>query len=302
MMRGPTLFRNALLLLLALIATQARAELSEKQARKLITNMAGLRLPSKAVHLGHLRTISPAAVETSAEIEVVFRLTQNEQGYWRVSEIRAAPEKWEDLELVAGAMRFDLPTGNCDAPELFTRAPKGIDPSVKRARCLMANLFGVTLPSDAVRIKEVSSMGLPLGSRPSALVVALVQLDVRLSKDGREWHVADIRSGNRGWLNVEAVPAAVDQVKRSVAAEELNTVAHALLAFRHDRGSFVISNKHPVLIDFLSPQYLVRVIRLDPWHNPYQYQGERDHFVLRSAGPDGKSNTADDIIVTDSSR
>jgi hypothetical protein len=246
--------------------------------------------------------ISPAVIETSAEIEMVFRLSQNNQGYWRVSDVRAGQDKWEDLELVARAMRFDLPTDNCDAPDLFARAPKAnIDPSFKRVRCLIANLFGVTLPSDAVRIKQVSSLGLPLGSQPSALVVGLVQLDVRLNKDARDWHVAEFRSGNRDWLNVEAVPAAVDQVKRNVAAEELNTVAHALEVFRHDRGSFVVSDKHPVLIDHLSPQYLVRIIRLDPWHNPYLYKGEREHFLLRSAGPDGKPNTVDDIVVTDSS-
>jgi hypothetical protein len=302
MMRGPTLFRNALLLLLALSATQARADLSQKQARKVITRMAGLALPSKTVHVSQLRVISPAVVETSAEIEMAFRLSQNKQGNWRVSEIRAGQDQWEDLELVAQAMRFDLPTDNCDAPDLFARASRGIDPSFKRARCLIANLFGVTLPSDAVRIKEVESLGVPLGSQPSALAVALVQLDVRLSKDVRDWHVAEFRSGNRGWLNLEAVPAAVDQVKRNVAAEELNTVARALEVFRHDRGSFVISDKHPVLIDHLSPHYLVRVIRLDPWHHPYQYQGEREHFLLRSAGPDGKPNTIDDIVVTDSSR
>src|ERR1700730_10777093 len=147
-MRGPTLFRNALLLLLVLIATQARAELSQKQARKVITRMAGLTLPNKAVHVGQLRVISPAVVETSAEIEMAFRFTQNKQGYWRVSELRAGQDRWDDLELVARAMRFDLPTDNCDAPDLFARAPRAnIDPSFKRARCLIANLFGVTLPS-----------------------------------------------------------------------------------------------------------------------------------------------------------
>jgi len=301
-MRGPTLFRCALLLFLALIATQARAELSQKQARKVIARAAGLALPSKAVHVNQLKVISPSVVESSAEIEMVFRLSQNKEGYWRVSEVRAGREKWEDLEIVARAMKFDLPSDNCDAPNLFSRATEAVDPSIKRARCLIATLFGVTLPSDAVRIKEVSSMGLPLGSQPSALVLALVQLDVRLSKDARDWHVAEFRSGNRGWLNLEAVPAAVDQMKRNVAVEELDTVARALEVFRHDRGSFVISDKHSVLIDHLSPHYLVRVIRLDPWHNPYQYQGEREHFLLRSAGPDGKPDTADDIIVTDSSR
>jgi len=51
-----------------------------------------------------------------------------------------------------------------------------------------------------------------------------------------------------------------------------------------------------VLIDHLSPHYLERVIRLDPWNRPYQYQGERDHFSLRSNGPDGKSGTGDDVL------
>ena len=72
-------------------------------------------------------------------------------------------------------------------------------------------------------------------------------------------------------------------------------MAKALEAFRRDRGTFVVSDSHPVAIDFLSPRYLARVIRVDPWHQPYKYQGERDHFTLRSTGPDRKDNTPDDI-------
>jgi len=40
------------------------------------------------------------------------------------------------------------------------------------------------------------------------------------------------------------------------------------------------------------------VLRLDPWNQPYQYQGERDRFTLSSSGPDRKSKTADDITVS----
>jgi hypothetical protein len=53
-----------------------------------------------------------------------------------------------------------------------------------------------------------------------------------------------------------------------------------------------------VLIDHLSPKYLIRVIRVDPWHRPYQYDGQQDHYSLRSLGPDGKPNTPDDIVVS----
>ena len=51
------------------------------------------------------------------------------------------------------------------------------------------------------------------------------------------------------------------------------------------------------LVDQLNPRYLARVIRLDPWHQPYLYEGERDRYVLRSAGPDAEPGTADDISV-----
>jgi hypothetical protein len=53
-----------------------------------------------------------------------------------------------------------------------------------------------------------------------------------------------------------------------------------------------------VLIDHLSPRYLARVIRVDPWHRPYQYEGQPDRYSLRSLGPDGKPNTQDDIVVS----
>jgi hypothetical protein len=68
--------------------------------------------------------------------------------------------------------------------------------------------------------------------------------------------------------------------------------------FRAERGFYVASDEQRVLIDHLSPRYLRRVIRVDPWHRLYQYQGERDRFSLRSDGPDGKQNTADDVVIS----
>ena len=300
-MRPPVLFRHTLFLLVAFTTMQARAELSQKQVRKLITRTAGLELPSKAVRVGKITQVGPAVAETTAEMELVFRLMQNGSGHWLVSEVRTGQDKWEQLEIIARAAGFELPTGNCDTPDLSVGATV-TDPSVKRVRCLIASLLGVHLPSDAVRIKEVSGLDLPLGTQTSALAVTLVRVDVRLGKDARGWHVSEVRSGSANWINLETVLPAVDLVKRTLAIDELNAIAHALEAFRQERGFFVVSDKHPVLIDYLSPHYLARVIRVDPWHNPYYYQGERDRFSVRSAGPDGKPNTADDIVVTNRSR
>ena len=162
----------------------------------------------------------------------------------------------------------------------------------------MAGLLGVQQPSDDVRIREVSLFGLSLGAESSALVTALIQVDFRFVREARRWRVAEFKSGNRDWVSVAGIPAAMDQIKRTEAAEELSTIAKALGDFRRDRGYFVVSKSESVLIDHLSPKYLARVIRIDPWHRPYHYEGRQDRYSLRSAGPDGKPHTADDVVVS----
>jgi hypothetical protein len=163
---------------------------------------------------------------------------------------------------------------------------------------LVAELLGVTLPSDQVRIREISSLGLPLGSESSALIEASIQVDFRFASANGGWRVSEFKSGNREWTNLDALPIALNEVKRAAAATDLTTIANALIDFRRRRGFFVVSDKESVLIDHLNPQYLARVIRVDPWHRPYQYEGEQTRFSLRSLGPDGKPNTPDDVIVS----
>src|SRR5436853_7748006 len=86
------------------------------------------------------------------------------------------------------------------------------------------------------------------------------------------------------------------------APAELESIATALESYRREHGSYLESKSEATLIDHLNPRYLARIIRIDPWHQPYEYEGTRDGFTLRSIGPDGKSNTADDIILPSRSR
>ena len=286
-----------LLLCGLLIPSEARADISQKNARKVIQTMLGWSLPGDAVRIQSIRSSGAESAEVSAEIQTVFRLRLNE-GHWELREVRTAPDRWEQLEVIARAAGVELPSGECDAPSQFARSKSETELTTKRARCLVASLFGVALPSDAVRIREISPFGLSIGSESAALVVAFVQADFRLARDARGWRVAEFKSGNREWVNVGGLPAAMDQVKRAAAADELSTIAKALSDFRRERGSFVVSDSESVLIDHLSPRYLTRVIRVDPWHRPYQYEGQQDHYSLRSLGPDGKPNTPDDIVVS----
>ena len=91
---------------------------------------------------------------------------------------------------------------------------------------------------------------------------------------------------------------ALNAEKTSRARAELESIATALESFRRDRGSYLESKSEATLIDNLNPHYLARVIRVDPWHQPYEYEGTHTSFVLRSAGPDGKANTADDVVLS----
>jgi hypothetical protein len=175
----------------------------------------------------------------------------------------------------------------------FNYAQAAADLSAKEARRLIARMAGIELPSDAVRVKEVSSLG------SSAVVTAQVETAFRFSRgeDGK-WRVAEVRTGDNRWEDIQMIARAVNAEKTERARAELETIGTALEAFRRERGFYVAAKNESALIDQLNPRYLARVIRVDPWHRPYQYEGTPDRFTLRSGGADGETNTPDDVVVS----
>lgn len=296
--RSAFLFSIVILCLLTLSVANVRAELKAKQARKAITRMAGFELTNGAVKVKTVSPTGPTTAEATALVRNVFRFEKDAQGLWRVAEIRIAPDKWEAVDLIAKVLNASTPRDECTAPDPPIRGAV-IEPSVKRARCLLGSLLGIQMPSDAVRIQEVAPFAIPLASQPSTTVIAWIQIDARLVNQGKnDWQVSALRTGNRGWVKLEPVLASLDEAKRETARAELATIAQALEKFRGERGSYLVADKHSVAIDHLSPRYLPRVIRLDPWNQPYSYHGQRDRFTLSSNGPDRKDATADDIVVS----
>ncbi len=171
------------------------------------------------------------------------------------------------------------------------------DLSPKEARKLIARMAGIELPSDAVRVKDISVTG------NTGVVVAQVETAFRVVKDDKgKWRVAEIRTGDRRWEDLDTLMKALNVEKAARAHAELDLIATALESFRRERGSYLASKSEAALIDNLNPRYLARIIRVDPWHNSYEYEGERANFVLRSNGPDGKPNTPDDVTVISGAR
>jgi Type II secretion system (T2SS), protein G len=180
--------------------------------------------------------------------------------------------------------------GGVSVISIQTRAAGDLSP--KEARKLIARMAGINLPSDAVRVKSVSSLG------SSAVVVAQIETAFRFVNENDKWRVAEIRTGDRNWEDVDSLLRALNAEKTSRVRAEMETIATALEAFKRERGAYIESKSEAQLIDFLSPRYLERVIRVDAWHQPYEYEGSRNSYVLRSSGPDGKPNTPDDITRT----
>jgi hypothetical protein len=223
---------------------------------------------------------------------MAFRFAQDDAERWRILEIRTGDNRWEDLELIArAAAGGETSTGASAETNVIKTAQAALDAPF--ARELIARLIGVELPSDAVRVKEVSSL------YNSAAVLAQVACEFRFNKgsDGK-WRVAGLRAGAGEWTDVERLLRAVNEEKARRARSELELLAAALDSFQSERGFYVIADNSGTLVDQLNPRYLARVVRLDPWHRPYLYEGERDRYVLRSAGADGEPGTADDINMS----
>lgn len=278
---------------IALAAADARAELSSKQARKAITRMPGFELTSGAVRVKAIAPGTPA--EVTADIRNVFKFEQDERGRWRIAEIRTAQDRWEAIDVIADAARANVATDECNAPDAPFRGTAAVDPSVKRARCLLGALTGIDVPSDAVRIQEVDPLPLPLASRASAVVVAWIRVTARLVNESKGWQVSELRTGNRDWVKLQPLIEALNEKKRARARSDMAIMSQALERYRQDRGFYLVSDSHAALIDHLNPRYLSKIIRVDPWNHPYKYEGQRDRFLIYSLGPDGKDRTGDDI-------
>jgi hypothetical protein len=142
------------------------------------------------------------------------------------------------------------------------------DLSPKQARQIIARMAGIQLPSDAVRIKDISSAG------NSAVVVAQVETAFRLVKgDKGKWRVTEIRTGDRRWEDVDLLTKALNLEKTARARAELESIATALESYRRERGAYLESKSQAALVDSLNPRYLARIIRIDPWHKPYEFEG-----------------------------
>jgi type II secretion system (T2SS) protein G len=162
----------------------------------------------------------------------------------------------------------------------------------REARQRIAEALALDKP-DRVRIKNISA-----GMGGQAVVEATVEAAFRLvqEKDGN-WRVIEVRTGDRQWESFELINTALRKEKTLRTTADMRTLATALEAFRRERGFYVSADTGSALVDNLAPHYLGVVLRLDAWSHEFQYRGSAESYRLTSLGPDGKSDTGDDIVI-----
>lgn len=306
-------------------AVAAEKAIKKDDARKLIAALSIFELNKEAVTV---REISPpgAVATVLASVKLGFRFVRDEAGVWRVADVRTGDRQWESFELLARALgsedisharsELDALAAELDALMRANALAKSKDKNASdappppeskpanearsRSADAATNLSAKELKRGALSVKNPSAAFAPLGS--SVVVELEVETSVDFVRDARgRWQVARVRFGGggdaRSFAAFDAFERALNAEKLARARADLETLAAALEAYRRARGFYVVAESASALTDQLNPRFTTAFIRFDPWHRPYEYEGTRERFTLRSLGADGKANTADDVTM-----
>lgn len=164
--------------------------------------------------------------------------------------------------------------------------------SAGEARKQIASALGFE-NADAIHIKTIGS-----GIGGQAVVEATVDATFRLQQDKQgNWKAVEIRTGDRRWESLDLIETAIRKEKVLRTTADLRSIATALEAYRREKGNYVAAENNVKLIDQLAPTYMQQIIRIDAWSREFEYRGTATGYRLASVGPDGKSDSGDEIVI-----
>jgi hypothetical protein len=151
------------------------------------------------------------------------------------------------------------------------------------------------IPGESFAKKDVEVVAVRQTSG-SAIVETKLHAAFRLEKVQNKWVVQEVRLGHGQWEKTSNFEQALKIIRIEETRKMLNRIAEAILKYRESKGILPVFKDYVSLSDILSPIYLDPLIRLDAWNRPLEaFPHDSNSILLLSAGPDGKSGTADDI-------
>jgi hypothetical protein len=159
----------------------------------------------------------------------------------------------------------------------------------------IAEIGQSNLIPDAIEVRRIISQ-----SDTSAIAEATVTLAFQFKRanPNAEWRIEAVRLGDRDWISLDELLAAINEGRRRTTAESLNRLAEGVEKYRSMNGALPAARDVVALTDTLYPGYINVLVREDGWGNPITYDVTGNTtFRLTSRGADGLQGTPDDVVV-----
>jgi len=157
----------------------------------------------------------------------------------------------------------------------------------------------IHIPAEALEKSDVEVVNITQVSGSEAIAQTTLKTAFRLERVQGTWVVREVRIGHGQWEKVTNLVKSLEKVKIEETGGMLDSIADAIRKYREANGSLPGFKDYIALTDLLSPRYLTPLIRLDSWRRPFWAELTKSNtVVVRSAGPDGRYYTNDDIART----
>ena len=162
------------------------------------------------------------------------------------------------------------------------------------ARQKIAQIGRSNLIPDAIEIRRIVSQTDTEAIAESSITLAF---QFKRANPNTEWHIAAVRLGDRDWISLDELLAAINEGRRRSTVDALQKLAASIAKYREKNGSIPDAPDIVKLTDVLHPLYITELIRVDGWGDPLDYEVTGSTFRLISNGPDGVLGTPDDIVL-----
>jgi hypothetical protein len=125
-----------------------------------------------------------------------------------------------------------------------------------------------------------------------------IRTAVRMKRSPGGWEIEEVRIGDRRWERADHIRSALNTEREQTTRRDLHLVSDALRRFaEQNEGRMPEAEDFGELMSILTPEYMIPVIRIDAWSNPYVYRRLSPSLAeARSLGADGQQDTADDLV------
>ena len=162
------------------------------------------------------------------------------------------------------------------------------------ARQKIAQIGRSNLVPDAIEIRRIVSQTDTEAIAESSITLAF---QFKRPNPNAEWQISAVRLGDRDWISLDELLAAINEGRRRSTVDALQKLAAGIAKYREKNGSIPDAPDIVKLTDVLHPLYITELIRVDGWGDPLDYEVTGSTFRLISNGPDGVLGTPDDIVL-----